>query len=157
MKRLIHPGVTLIVLGMPVLILLAGILMPSIATEAQNGGVVLIAHTKVPANPLSKTDVQNLFLGKKTKIEAVPVTIVILQEGATHEQFLKDYLSRTPDQYTKYWKKLIFTGEGKAPKSFATEAELLAYVAQTDGAMGYVSTATVQNAQSQNIHQLTVQ
>lgn len=157
MRRCRHPGVTLIVLGIPVLIVLAGILMLSFATEAQNDGVVLIAHTKVPANPLSKTDVQNLFLGKKTKIEAVSVSIVILQEGVTHEQFLKDYLSRTPDQYTKYWKKLIFTGEGKAPKSFAAEAELLQYIEKTEGAIGYVSAATVRNAQAQNIHQLTVQ
>jgi len=156
MKRLIHPGVMLIGLGIAAL-LLVGILMPSIAIEAQNGGVALIAHADVPANPLSKTDVQNLFLGKKTKIEAASVTIVILQEGAAHEQFLKEYLSRTPDQYMKYWKKLIFTGEGKAPKSFATEAELLDYVEKTEGVIGYVSTTTVQNTQSQNIHQLTVQ
>lgn len=156
MKRCIHSGGMLIVLGMSAIIGLAIILAPSMMSEAQNGSVALIAHASVPTKPLSKTDVQNLFLGKKTKIEDVAVTIVTLQEGTTHEEFLKDYLSRTPDQYTKYWKKLIFTGEGKAPKSFATEQELLDYVEHTERTIGYVSTVTVQDAQSQNIHQLTL-
>jgi hypothetical protein len=33
----------------------------------------------------------------------------------------------------------VFTGKGSMPKSFASDAEILKYVAKTPGAIGYVS------------------
>lgn len=157
MKRFNDPDIRLILLGISVLVGLAGGLLVHSGVYAQNDAVVLVAHNSVPGNALSKTDVQNIFLGKKTKLESAPISIILLKEGELHEQFLKDYLSRTPDQYLKYWKKLIFTGEGKAPKTVATEEELVQYVAATEGAIGYVSAVVFQKQQGQNIHQLTVQ
>jgi ABC-type phosphate transport system substrate-binding protein len=123
----------------------------------QDVDVVIIGNQTVPEKPLSTTDVQNIFLGKKTKLNSTKITFVILKAGEVHERFLKEYLSRTPSQYTKYWKKMVFTGKGKAPKAFATEADLVEYVEKTEGAIGYVGLSTAQETQSQDIHQLIVQ
>jgi ABC-type phosphate transport system substrate-binding protein len=40
-----------------------------------------------------------------------------------------------------YYRSLVFTGKGSMPKSFASEADVVAYVAKTKGAIGYVSAA----------------
>jgi ABC-type phosphate transport system substrate-binding protein len=132
-------------------------LMCHIDAGAQDTAIVVIANNTVPETPISTTDIQNIFLGKKTKVEGTKVTFVILQSGEVHEQFLKTFLSRTPDQYIKYWKKMVFTGKGKSPKAFETEEDMVAYVESTEGAIGYVSPSTAETLQNQQIHQVTVQ
>ena len=37
------------------------------------------------------------------------------------------------------WKKLVFTGKGSMPESVNSEAELVALIAKTPGAIGYIS------------------
>jgi ABC-type phosphate transport system substrate-binding protein len=36
---------------------------------------------------------------------------------------------------------LVFTGKGSMPKSLASDADIVAYVTKTKGAIGYVSAA----------------
>jgi hypothetical protein len=38
---------------------------------------------------------------------------------------------------------MVFSGKGKKPKSFKTSKELLDYVANTEGAVGYIDKDTV--------------
>lgn len=137
--------------------MLAGIFLYNAITIAQENNVTLIGNTTVPERPLHKTEVQNIFLGKMTKIDGTRVTFAILKAGNIHEHFLAAYLSRTPSQYAQYWKKLIFTGKGRSPKTFTTEEELVQYVEQTAGAIGYVNMSTAQNLENRDIRQLTVQ
>ena len=40
-----------------------------------------------------------------------------------------------------YYLGLVFTGKGSVPKEFGSDAEVVAYVARTRGAIGYVSVA----------------
>jgi ABC-type phosphate transport system substrate-binding protein len=134
-----------------------GILLPVAVSMAQEGEVVIIGNAVIPDRPLSKTEVQNIFLGKLTKIDSTKITFVILKSGDIHANFLSTHLSRTPDQYTKYWKKLVFSGKGRTPKAFGTEAEVLEYIAQTQGAIGYIGAATAQDLQKENIHKVAVQ
>ncbi len=88
-----------------------------------------------------------IFLGKKTKWankgKVVPST---LKKGAVNKSFLKKYVKKSPAQFKTYWKKQVFTGKGKAPKSFKTEKALIAYVAKTKGAVGYVSKKAAEGA-----------
>jgi hypothetical protein len=55
---------------------------------------------------------------------------------------VKAYTQKTPSQFKSYWKKLVFTGKGSAPKSFHTDAEVIRYVAETPGAISYISSET---------------
>jgi hypothetical protein len=61
-----------------------------------------------------------------------------MKSGDIHNEFLKKMLDKTPSQYEAFWKKLIFSGQGKAPVSFNTPEEILSYVAATPGAISYV-------------------
>jgi ABC-type phosphate transport system substrate-binding protein len=67
---------------------------------------------------------------------------VIGKEGAAHEEFVKKYLGRSSAALDIYYRSLAFTGKGAMPKSFASDAQVAAYVAKTKGAIGYVSTGT---------------
>ena len=67
---------------------------------------------------------------------------VLLKSGAAHEAFLKDYVGKTDSALETYYRSLVFTGKGSMPKTFATDAEVVAFVEKTKGAIGYVATGT---------------
>ena len=128
--------------------LLVGPVFANLDTKA---GVSLVANAKVGVDSLSKGEVRKIFMGKQTVWPGVgknPVVFVTLKDGASHKAFLKGYLGKTPKQYASYWKKLVFTGKGKAPRSFKTEKDLLVYVTKTVGAVGYIGSKTASAAKN---------
>jgi hypothetical protein len=144
-------------LRISLVLVIVGISLYTVASMAQEEAVVIIANVAMPDRSLSKTEVQNIFLGKLTKVDGTKITFVILKTGDIHAEFLETYLSRTPSQYTKYWKKLVFSGKGRSPKAFDSEEDLIAYVEQTQGAIGYIAASTAQSLQNEHIRNVTVQ
>jgi ABC-type phosphate transport system substrate-binding protein len=120
--------------------LVALILIPALSMA---GDVMLIGNPSVPVSELSTYDVQNIFLGNKiTWKDGSEVVFVIQKDSAGHEIFLKRHLNKTPAQFSSYWIKQVFTGKGLAPPSKADDQEVINFVSQTKGAIGYVSTDT---------------
>ncbi|OQX22504.1 MAG: hypothetical protein BWK80_30295 [Desulfobacteraceae bacterium IS3] len=121
----------------------AGACIPdAVATD-----VLIICNKNVPDASLSKDDIRNIFLGMKTEwSNGKKIVFVTLEDSDINESFMKDYLSKTPFQFTAYWRKQVFTGKGKPPKNFPDEAALSAFVANTDGAVGYVSPVARQDS-----------
>ena len=115
------------------------LILPTVDDVQAAGSAAVIGHAKFPAGSLSKADVAAVFLGKKGKIGGTKVVLATLKGGNTHKAFLKAYVGKTPSQYRNYWKKLVFTGKAKAPKSFKSEKALAAFVAKTPGAIGYIA------------------
>ncbi len=107
-----------------------------------NAGIVFIVNKTVAVDTLSKTDIKKIFLGKKITWEnESEVKFVVLDLPAVHDIFTKEYTRKTPSQFGRYWKKQVFTGKGSAPKSFNTEKEVIDFVANMEGAIGYVSSS----------------
>ncbi len=110
---------------------------------ASAGGVVVVANKSVSASSLSIEEVKNIFLAKKTQWrDGSKIVFVALKSGGVQDDFLKSYLQKTSSQYNRYFRTLVFTGKGKAPRTFSTEAEVISYVSSTAGAIGYVSSET---------------
>jgi ABC-type phosphate transport system substrate-binding protein len=102
-------------------------------------GVVVVVH---PSNgdALNKKAISKIFLGKSKKFPsgtaAKPVT---LDSGATSAEFTKSVLGKSESQIKAYWSKLLFTGKGQAPKSVASDAEVIDMVSKNPEMIGYVS------------------
>ncbi len=102
--------------------------------------VIIICNKNVYDDTLSRKDIKNIFLGRKTEwSNKQKIIFVTLKNTDVHEIFLKKYVGKTSFQYANFWKKQLFTGKGKPPKSFNTEESLRDYVADTDGTIGYIS------------------
>ena len=69
----------------------------------------------------------------------IPVT---QKSGRIHEAFLKQYLDKSSEELLIYYQGLAFTGKATMPKQLNSDEEVVAYVAKTKGAIGYVNTAT---------------
>jgi ABC-type phosphate transport system substrate-binding protein len=102
--------------------------------------VKIIANPSVGAAAVSAEEIKGVFLGTKTALDdGSRVEPVLEKGGAAHEAFLKGYLGKTDAALQTYYRSLVFTGKGSMPKVLAADADVVAYVAKTKGAIGYVS------------------
>ena len=88
---------------------------------------------------LSKKELKNIYLGKKTKWNnGNRIAFFIYESSELHNSFLKLYIGKSASQFNNYWKKIVFTGKGKFPKKVKNETELLTIINETPNAIGYV-------------------
>jgi ABC-type phosphate transport system substrate-binding protein len=120
------------------LLLLALIMTPTLLaaeTAIVNGGSSILA--------LSEDEFKDYFTGKKsTWPDGSRVIVLTLKSGSSHDALLK-HLGKNDSQFITGWKKLVFTGKGSMPEVRNTEADVVALVAKTPGALAYVNTDKV--------------
>lgn len=117
------------------------------------GEYKVIINSEVGVDAISAGDFESVLLGNKKKWDdGSKVYIAVLKEGDITETFLKTHTKKTPSQFKTYWKKLVFTGKGIEPKSLGSEEDMVAYVAKTKGAVGYVSA----DASMDGVKELTI-
>jgi ABC-type phosphate transport system substrate-binding protein len=110
---------------------------------ASAAGVKVIANSSVGASSISAEELRGVFLATKSSLsDGSHVEPVLLKGGAVHAAFLKDYLGKSDSALENYYRSLVFTGKGSMPRQFATDAEVVAYVEKTKGAIGYVAAGT---------------
>jgi len=100
--------------------------------------VLIIANKDVPADSLSKNEIRSIFLGEKIKWDNDSKITFVILKTEDYEGFLREYLGNTAAQYLNYWKKMVFTGKSKSPKSFKDTESLIGYIAETGGSVGYL-------------------
>jgi len=120
-------------------ILLAFLALAAAGARAADG--VFITHPSGP-DAVSKEEIKSILLGNKTKWDSgTLIHLAVLADGSIHDGIVQEYTARSADQFEKYWKKQVFTGKGSAPESLKSDSEMIAYVAKTPGAFGYVGAA----------------
>ena len=104
---------------------------------------IVIVNKSVVDISLTERDVKLIFLGKKIKwLDGKKIHKAGLLKGPVHEEFLNKYIHKSPSSYSSFWRLMIVTGAGIPPKSFKTEKEVIRYVAEKEGAIGYISSPT---------------
>jgi len=117
------------------------------------GDVVIIANKSVSDSFLSQKTVSDIYLGKKSAwSDGSKINFVVLK-GAAQDDFLETYVRKTASQFSTFWKKQVFTGKGSPPMAFDSDNAMIAFVARTPGAIGYVSA----NANVANVKTITVE
>ncbi len=101
--------------------------------------IIIVANSGVQESVISAYDLKQIFLRKKKNLAGGVVTIAIQKKTDIHTEFLRKFIKKTPSQFKLYYKKMIFSGRGKPPRILQDDAAMLSWVAQTPGAMGYVS------------------
>jgi ABC-type phosphate transport system substrate-binding protein len=102
--------------------------------------VKVIANPSVKASSISPDDLKRVFLATKTSLDdGSRVEPVLEKSGRTHAAFLREYIGKTDVGLDTYYRSLVFTGKGSMPRTFSSDAEVVAYVARTKGSIGYVS------------------
>jgi TonB family protein len=106
--------------------------------------IKVIANGSVKADMISANEVKSVFLEEYNSLgDGTHVEPVLEKDGPVHEAFLHEYLGGTDDDLQNYYRALVFSGRGSMPKQLGSDAEVVAYVARTKGAIGYVSAETI--------------
>jgi TonB family protein len=93
---------------------------------------------------ISANEVKSVFLEEYNSLrDGTHVEPVLEKDGPVHEAFLHEYLGGTDDDLQNYYRALVFSGRGSMPKQLGSDAEVVAYVARTKGAIGYVSAEAI--------------
>jgi ABC-type phosphate transport system substrate-binding protein len=104
-------------------------------------GFKLIAHASVPTRTLSRDSVAQIFTRKSVKwpdgSRIVPVDLPV--GSKTRESFSQAVHGKGSAVVDAYWQKQLFSGRDLPPLTKTTDAEMIAYVRSTPGAIGYVS------------------
>jgi ABC-type phosphate transport system substrate-binding protein len=126
--------------GGAALLLILTFAFPLVAEAAD---LVIIAHPGVQEETIDGKDLQRIYLGKQTLWrDDTTIVPVMLKSGDLQEEFIEEYVDRSVQRFVTYWRQMVFTGKGVPPKGFRSEAELIAFVARTPGAVGFTSPGT---------------
>jgi DNA recombination-dependent growth factor C len=121
---------------LPVLFVLAAAAAFTLQTQAQT---IVIANPSVKAAEASKSDLKDVFTGGSSSLGGSHVVPVLLKSGATNDEFLAEYIGKADAAFRASWRSLVFSGQATMPKSLDSDAAVVAYVAQTPGAVAYIA------------------
>lgn len=134
---------------------LAACLLFNVA-HAQNDEVpmVVIAHPGTSREAIPRESLRAIFGMLLHKWPAdTPVRVFVLRDDAPeHATFSKTILQVFPHQLRMAWDRQVFSGQGQYPEQLGSTQEILARVAATPGAMGYVKA----NEVNQNVRVLRI-
>jgi TonB family protein len=119
--------------------LLAAGLAISISSGALATDIKVIANSSVKADSISAAELKRIYLQQENSLDdGTRVEPVIQKDGRVHKTFLQQYVGKSDDDLQTYYRTLVFTGRGSMPKELGSDAEVVAYITQTKGAIGYV-------------------
>lgn len=116
----------------------ASISFPTLS-QAQGADFLVIAHPDIRVETVPRAKIADIYQGKQRKWEGgETIHVAMLKSGPAHETFARDIVGLTPSKLKNIWMTIIFTGKGMPPKVFRFPADLVEYVADTRGAIGYI-------------------
>lgn len=114
------------------------------AVAAFAADVKIVANPSVKFSSISTAELRQIFLLQRNTLkDGSSVEPVLGKKRVTTDAFMKKYLNRDSEEVHTYYQGLVFTGKGSMPKQLNSDAEIVAYVARTKGAIGYVSADAV--------------
>ncbi len=112
--------------------------LPAAAIAAE---FVIVANPSVAATSVSRAEASRMFLRLQTTWpEGGHVKPVDQSKSSpVREAFSREVLGKSVASVEQYWTQTIFSGRAVPPVEKRADADVVAYVRETPGAIGYVS------------------
>jgi ABC-type phosphate transport system substrate-binding protein len=119
------------------LLLLINILLFIYNTNAQ---VAVIAYKSAPINEISSSQLLDFYTGDvRYWSNDDPVVVFDLEPKGEIKKAFYNFLGKSTSRMKSIWMKRMLSGEGNPPEAIKSEEELLKKVAETKGAVGFIS------------------
>ncbi|PXW91102.1 hypothetical protein C8R34_1019 [Nitrosomonas sp. Nm84] len=114
----------------------------------------IVTYPGVGEKVLSVNSLRSIFsMHLKTWPDGTKIRVFVLpDDDQLHQSFSKEKLNVFPYQLRSMWDRLVFSGTGQAPIKVNSSEEMLAKVASTPGAIGYLWRANI----SENVNVLQI-
>jgi ABC-type phosphate transport system substrate-binding protein len=121
-------------------VLLLGAARPAANPE----GFVVVVHADNPATSVKRDELSRIFFKRQTRwptgVVAEPLDLSTSQVARVF--FTSAVHGKSVGAVRAFWQQQIFSGRDVPPPEKGSEREVLAYVAEHPGAVGYVSANT---------------
>jgi ABC-type phosphate transport system substrate-binding protein len=110
--------------------------------------VVAVVSSKSPITTLTRTQVMDIFLGKRTRFPdgSAAIPIDLAEGSAARDEFYTRLAEMSAAQVKSFWSRIIFTGRGQPPKTVATDLEAKRLLAADPNAIGYIDKSLVDSS-----------
>jgi ABC-type phosphate transport system substrate-binding protein len=115
------------------------------AQRSPNDRLVVIANIANTVTQITVADLADIFLGKRRVWAAggaiLPCDLVeplLPPEQTARGRFSQLYLSKDAASLKNYWIKMIFSGRGNPPIAMRSAKEVIQFVAENPGSIGYL-------------------
>ncbi|HJP29240.1 MAG TPA: hypothetical protein QGF95_01655 [Candidatus Latescibacteria bacterium] len=101
--------------------------------------LVVIVHPSVKLDTLSKGELLDYYTGDTQCWPDGEAVVVkdLGEKGDVRDGFYR-FLGKRPSRMKSIWLRMMLSGEGEPPESLDSEESMLAAVARTPGALGFV-------------------
>jgi ABC-type phosphate transport system substrate-binding protein len=116
---------------------------PAVATVSAQAAVVVV-NAANPATAITKDQLGKAFMKKLAKWDNGAAVAPVDQAGGTpvREAFYKEVVGKSSSTMKVYWQQMTLTGSAAPPAEKPGNAEVLAFVRDNPGAIGYVAPGT---------------
>ena len=106
-----------------------------------SGQTVIIIHPENSLEKATRTDISNIFLGKKTQWDGGGKITPVEQkkDSKPGKAFLKTIVKMSENDYKNYWVEKMLSGEAEPPKNLSSDDDILKFVQNNKSAIGYLS------------------
>jgi hypothetical protein len=125
-------------------LVVAGLALSLVCTSVR-ADIVAVVSSKSAITTLSKIQVVDIFLGRRTRFPDGSAAVPIDQSEGTiaRSEFYAKFADMTPAQLKAFWSKIIFTGRGQPPIAVATGAEAKKLLIANPNAITYLDQTLV--------------
>ncbi len=111
------------------------------APLAEGAGFKIVVNRANPASTLSSEDVAAMMMKKSVQWSDGTAVVAVDQVATSpvRAEFSDAVLRKKTDAVKSYWRQQIFSGRQTPPAEVRDDAEVLKYVRERPGAIGYVS------------------
>ena len=121
-------------------VIVISLLMGLIPGTAEAASFRVIVHDSNPIDSISKSDLADYFLKKKTRWQSGRAITPVDQseKSPARDQFSRNVLGKEVPWVKSYWQRMIFSGRATPPAELSSDAEVLAFVSSNPDAIGYL-------------------
>jgi len=118
---------------------------PLIFSATQNEDVpqefIVIVNSENELDSISRKKLSKVFLKKTSRWETGDMVVPVDQktESSTRIAFTSRIHKKKVSSIKAYWQKKIFTGRAIPPVELASDKEVIQFVSERTGAIGYIS------------------
>ena len=123
------------------LVVLAMALGALAAGPDESVGFKVIVHPSNPVRSIERDRLARIFLKRSKRWPGASVVLPVDQaiRSPARKAFSKHVIGRTPTAVRAFWQQAIFSGQGIPPAELAGDDEIVDYVLEHPGAIGYVA------------------
>ncbi|MCG8317506.1 MAG: hypothetical protein MI976_30180 [Pseudomonadales bacterium] len=112
-----------------------------LTTALAHADIVVVVNNNNPVKALTSNEVKQLFLGRLRNFPGVMADVEIVEQESDapiFNAFYQHIMQRDNMWIKRYRARYYFSGQGRLPKTFKTQDEVITYAIENSGVATYI-------------------